>query len=73
MVTTFVHGYIDTVREAPFLPGYVLAELHHDPTRMRTLVQRLSGRDPGRWSSRASRACSACSAHDSTQSSSSST
>lgn len=46
MVTTFVHGYIDTVREAPFLPGYVLAELHHDPTRMRTLVQRLSGRDP---------------------------
>src|SRR3954463_14492640 len=27
-VEQFVHLYIDTVREQPFLPGYILAELH---------------------------------------------
>ena len=32
-VEKFVHLYIDTVRQSPFLPGYILAELHHHPER----------------------------------------
>lgn len=46
MITTFVQGYIDAVRETPFLPGYVLAEMHHDPARVKALLTRLSGQDP---------------------------
>lgn len=38
-VTRFVHLYIDNVREQPFLPGYLLAELHHHPERLRALVR----------------------------------
>jgi TetR/AcrR family transcriptional regulator len=34
----FVHLYIDTVRGSPFMPGYVLAELHHHPDRLQSLV-----------------------------------
>ena len=36
-IERFVHLYIDTVRQAPFLPGYVLAELHHHPERLAAL------------------------------------
>ncbi|HWE43207.1 MAG TPA: helix-turn-helix domain-containing protein [Gemmatimonadaceae bacterium] len=36
-VEGFVHLYIDTVREQPFLPGYILAELHQHPERVRGL------------------------------------
>ena len=36
-VERFVHLYIDTVRQNPFLPGYILAELHHHPERVATL------------------------------------
>lgn len=36
-VERFVHLYIDTVRETPFLPGYVLSELHHYPERLGAL------------------------------------
>src|SRR5690606_25405538 len=36
-VEGFVHAYIDTVRQNPFLPGYVLAELHHHPERLTAL------------------------------------
>jgi TetR/AcrR family transcriptional regulator len=45
-VERFVHLYIDTVRKTPFLPGYVLAELHHHPERLPGLVTRLVGVDP---------------------------
>jgi TetR/AcrR family transcriptional regulator len=34
---SFVHLYIDTVRTQPYLPGYVLAELHHQPDRLTAL------------------------------------
>lgn len=33
-VEDFVQLYIDTVRKSPFLPGYVLAELHQHPERL---------------------------------------
>jgi TetR/AcrR family transcriptional regulator len=36
-VEQFVHLYIDTIRQNPFLPGYILAELHHHPERLRNL------------------------------------
>jgi len=36
-VEHFVHLYIDSVREQPFLPGYILAELHHHPERLISL------------------------------------
>ena len=36
-VEQFVHLYIDTVRAHPFLPGYILAELHQHPERVKGL------------------------------------
>lgn len=36
-IERFVHLYIDNVRESPFLPGYILAELHHHPERLEEL------------------------------------
>jgi AcrR family transcriptional regulator len=33
-VERFVHLYIDTVRQTPFLPGYILSEMHHHPERL---------------------------------------
>lgn len=33
-VRQVVHVYIDAVRQTPFLPGYVLSELHHHPERL---------------------------------------
>ena len=33
-VERFVHLYIDTVRQTPFLPGYLLSEMHHHPERL---------------------------------------
>jgi hypothetical protein len=33
-VEQVVHVYIDTVRQNPFLPGYLLAELHQHPERL---------------------------------------
>jgi len=38
-VEQFVHLYIDTVREHPFLPGYILAELHQHPERVKSLQE----------------------------------
>lgn len=45
-IERFVHLYIDTVRETPFLPGYVLAELHHQPERLAALLES-AGVQPG--------------------------
>jgi AcrR family transcriptional regulator len=44
-VTQCVHHYVDTLREHPFLPGYVLAEITFDPTRAATLVEQAGGVD----------------------------
>lgn len=37
-IEQFVHVYIDTVRESPFLPGYVVSEMHHHPERLRAML-----------------------------------
>ena len=42
-VEQFVHLYIDTVRRNPFVPGYILAELHHHPERLTALVSEAAG------------------------------
>lgn len=44
-IEEFVHLYLDTVRRTPFLPGYVLSELHQHPERLATL--RSDPRVPG--------------------------
>jgi AcrR family transcriptional regulator len=46
-VERFVHLYIDTVRQHPYIPAYILAELHHHPERLRAL-QDAAGVQPAR-------------------------
>lgn len=45
-IEAFVHLYIDTVRQTPFLPGYILAELHHHPERLPAMVTQVAGALP---------------------------
>jgi AcrR family transcriptional regulator len=45
-IEAFVHLYIDTVRQTPFLPGYILAELHHHPERLPAMVSQVAGALP---------------------------
>lgn len=42
-VERFVHLYIDTVRHSPFMPGYVVAELHHHPERVTAMLSDAAG------------------------------
>lgn len=37
-VKSFVHIYIDTVRRSPFIPAYVLSEMHHHPERLTAML-----------------------------------
>lgn len=37
-VEQFVHLYIDTVRQSPFLPGYLVSEMHHHPERLQKML-----------------------------------
>lgn len=37
-VERFVHLYLDTVRQSPFLPAYIVAELHQQPERLTALI-----------------------------------
>ncbi len=37
---------IDNLLRAPFLPGYIISELHHHPERVQQLVQTLTGMTP---------------------------
>lgn len=46
-VERFVHLYIDTVRRNPFIPGYILSELHHHPERLTSLMGEVIGGAPG--------------------------
>lgn len=46
MIEQFVTGYIDAVREAPFIPGYVLAEASQHPERLETLMRAAIGTVP---------------------------
>lgn len=38
-IERFVHIYIDTVRQSPFIPGYIVAELHHHPERLTAMIE----------------------------------
>jgi AcrR family transcriptional regulator len=38
-VERFVHLYIDTVRRNPFLPAYLIGELHQQPERLAAMVE----------------------------------
>lgn len=42
-VEGIVHLYIDSVRTRPFLPAYVVSELHHHPERLQALVVQSAG------------------------------
>lgn len=44
-IEQFVHVYIDTVRRSPFLPGYVVSEMHHHPERLKAMLDS-TGVDP---------------------------
>jgi TetR/AcrR family transcriptional regulator len=46
LVHGFVHGYIDSVRQVPFLPGYIVAEMHQNPVHMSALLARAFGALP---------------------------
>lgn len=41
-VEQVVHHYIDTLRESPFLPGYVLGELSFNPERIQLLASEMA-------------------------------
>jgi TetR/AcrR family transcriptional regulator len=38
--------YLDNLQRSPFLPGYLLSELHHHPERVEQLLASVSGRNP---------------------------
>ena len=42
-VERFVHLYVDTVRQNPFMPGYIVSELHHHPERLPDLMAQAAG------------------------------
>ncbi|MEO7361151.1 MAG: TetR family transcriptional regulator, partial [Gemmatimonadaceae bacterium] len=46
MVERFVTAYIDTVRQTPFIPAYMLAEAHQHPERLNKLMQKAVGTVP---------------------------
>jgi TetR/AcrR family transcriptional regulator len=48
-VERFVNLYIDSLSQSPFLPGYILSELHHHPERARQLFTAAAGTDPSRF------------------------
>jgi TetR/AcrR family transcriptional regulator len=45
-VERFVHLYLDSLTRSPFLPGYVLSELHHHPERVPQLFAAAAGVEP---------------------------
>jgi AcrR family transcriptional regulator len=46
MIERFITGYIDAIRQAPFIPAYVLAEAHQVPVRVDQLMQAAIGTVP---------------------------
>ncbi|MEO7043127.1 MAG: helix-turn-helix domain-containing protein [Gemmatimonadaceae bacterium] len=45
-IERFVHTYIDLVRQNPFIPGYILAEVHFNPERLAALAEQVTGSNP---------------------------
>jgi AcrR family transcriptional regulator len=46
LITGFVQGYIDAVRQAPFIPGYIISEATQHPERLETLMRAAIGTVP---------------------------
>ncbi|MEO7218459.1 MAG: TetR/AcrR family transcriptional regulator [Gemmatimonadaceae bacterium] len=46
-VEQFVQLYIDTLRQSPFIPGYIIAELHFNPERLTTLAADIAAQHLG--------------------------
>ena len=44
-VERIVEAYLDTLTRSPFLPGYVISELHHHPERIPQLISSATGID----------------------------
>lgn len=42
-IEVFVGFYLDTLTESPFLPGYMISELHHHPERIPQLIHGIAG------------------------------
>jgi AcrR family transcriptional regulator len=43
-IDRIIETYLDTMSRSPFLPGYILSELHHHPERIPKLLGSVSGR-----------------------------
>ena len=43
-IDRIVETYLDTMSRSPFLPGYILSELHHHPERIPKLLANVAGR-----------------------------
>ena len=46
LIERFVTGYIDAVRDTPYVPAYLLAEAHQHPERLNKLMQKAAGTVP---------------------------
>jgi TetR/AcrR family transcriptional regulator len=46
-IDRIVETYLETLSRTPFLPGYVISELHHHPERIPQLVSSAAGMDLG--------------------------
>lgn len=44
-IERIVQAYLDTLTRSPFLPGYVISELHHHPERIPQLISSATGID----------------------------
>ena len=44
-IDRIVETYLTTMARTPFLPGYILSELHHHPERIPQLVGKVTGGD----------------------------
>ena len=47
-IDRMVSLYLDNLSRNPFLPGYLLSELHHRPERAQQLLASATGAEPGR-------------------------
>jgi TetR/AcrR family transcriptional regulator len=48
-VERMVHLYLDSLTRSPFLPSYILSELHHHPERASQLFAAAAGVEPARF------------------------
>jgi AcrR family transcriptional regulator len=46
-IESIVRLYHESLTRNPFLPGYVLSELHHHPERIQQVIAKVGGGDPG--------------------------